>query len=76
MCEWCDRLCLRNYKWDNHANWRGMWYMFKRPKNNKYKIDEYWRRGGAWVEAHSKNGFELARRHYGRGWGSRYYDRV
>lgn len=58
MCEWCDRLVLRNYKWDRHtAEFGQKWHMFNTMKS-KWHMDWFirkdWRRAGEWVEEHTK----------------------
>ena len=58
MCEWCDRLCMRNYKWDHHADFRGMWWMFHNTMKSKWHKDwanrKEWHRAESWVEQHKR----------------------
>ena len=82
MCEWCNRLCMRNYKWDRHVEtWGLKWHMFNTMKSQWHK-DWYarrdWKRAQNWVEEHSNSGYELGEREYNKakGIGSRFYDRI
>jgi hypothetical protein len=73
MCEWCERLITRNYKWDHHAEWRGMRFLFKYTQKSKWHKEwysrKYWHRAGKWVDT-----LNLKREY--RGTGSRYYWRI
>ena len=54
MCEWCERLAFRNYKWDHHADWRGMYFIFKYTGHGRWtrewSIRKDWRRAENWIE--------------------------
>ena len=77
MCEWCDRLVLRNYKWDHHAEWRGMHFMFKYTKKSKWHREEFlrkdWHRAQEWCEEQCHRSVEIGSRYYPHAGGSRFY---
>lgn len=63
-------------RWDKHAFSWAYKIQFKSRLsdwNRGYWERKYWRRASAWVDSHAKY-HEIGRRHYGRGWGTRYYD--
>ena len=81
MCEWCDRLVLRNWKWDRHAyppNWNFMInYTMKSQWHKDWHVRKDWRRALSWCEDNSLHYEDIGRRcwKHANGVGSRYYDR-
>ena len=79
MCEWCPRLVMRNYKWDHHADFRGMMFMFNYTQKSIWYKDKWtrkdWRRALTWCEDHSLNYEDIGRREWkrARGVGGRYW---
>ena len=58
MCKWCDRLVLRNYKWDHHADWRGMYFIFRYTQKSKWHREQWsrkdWHRAENWIDNNTK----------------------
>jgi hypothetical protein len=79
MCEWCERLVLRNWEWDNHADWRGMYFIFKYTGKSKWVREEFirkeWRRAQDWCDDHCRKSATIGSRLYPHGGGSRFYER-
>jgi len=78
MCEWCNRLVFMPSRWDKHAFGWAFKIQFKSHLSDwkrGYWDRKYWRRASRWVDDMAHRGPDLGSRHYGRGWGTRYYDR-